>query len=181
MVSIACLGWGSLIWEPRDLPTRGSGWFEDGPPVRVEFARQSEDDRITLVMVPCGPRVESLWVLMDTECLEVAGEALRTREKTARRRIGRWSRGEHSPDSIPELAEWADERNLDHVVWTALPPRFNGQNGTMPAPEEVVKHLRELSGNARKRAEQYIRKAPPQIDTPYRRRIEEELHWKPER
>ena len=180
MVSIACLGWGSLIWDQRDLPTR-SAWSEDGPLVRVEFARQSGDNRITLVIVPDGPWVQSLWVLMDTQCFEEAAEALRKRECTAQKRIERWTRGEHSPDSIPELAEWADERNLDHVVWTALPPKFNGQNGIKPSPEEVVKHLRELSGNARKRAEQYIRKAPPQIDTPYRRRIEEELHWKPER
>lgn len=180
MVSIACLGWGSLIWDQGDLPTR-SAWSEDGPLVRIEFARQSRDDRITLVMVPDGPRVQSLWVLMDTQCHKEAVEALRKREGTVRKHIGCWTRGEHSPDPIPELAEWADERNLDYVVWTALPPKFNDQNGIVPSPEDVVKHLRELPGDARKRAEQYIRKAPPQIDTLYRRRIEEELHWKSER
>ena len=179
MVSIACLGWGSLIWNQGDLPTR-SAWFEDGPLVRVEFARQSQDDRLTLVMVADGPRVESLWVMMDTDCLEAAAEALRNREKTEREYIGRWSRGECSPDSILELAEWADERNLDHVVWTALPPQFNGKKGRQPAEEEVVKHLRALPRDARERAKQYIRKAPRQIDTPYRRRIEAELHWEPE-
>ena len=180
LAGIACLGWGSLIWDQGDLPTR-NGWSEDGPLVRVEFARHSEGDRITLVMVPSGPRVQSLWVLMDTECLEVAAKALRKREKTARWHIGCWSRGEPSPDSIPELAEWADGRNLDHAVWTALPPKFNDEDGRQPTVEEVVKHLRELPCDVRERAEKYIRKAPRQIDTPYRRRIEAEFHWEPER
>ena len=179
LTSIACLGWGSLIWAQGDLPTR-SGWSEDGPLVRVEFARQSQCDRITLVMVPCGPQVRSLWVLMDTECLEVAAECLRKREKTAPKYIDRWFRGERSPDSIPELAEWADARGLDGVVWTALPPKFHGETGKMPTDDDVVKHLQGLPCVPRERAEQYIRKAPRQIDTPYRRRIEAELHWDPE-
>jgi len=27
---IVCLGWGSLIWDHRDLPI-GGGWRNDGP------------------------------------------------------------------------------------------------------------------------------------------------------
>ena len=179
MTNIACLGWGSLIWDPRNLPIQRY-WFDDGPLIPLEFARQSMDDRITLV-ISCDARpVRSLWALMDSDRLEDAREKLRLREgRTKLKYIGDWSRGQRSPDRIPELNEWALARNIDSVIWTALPPRFNDENHRHPGVEEVLGHLRALTGTARDEAEKYIRRAPRQIDTAYRRRIEAELHWLP--
>jgi hypothetical protein len=40
-----------LIWDPRELPIQRQ-WFEDGPLVPLEFARQSNDGRMTFVIQP---------------------------------------------------------------------------------------------------------------------------------
>ena len=76
------------------------------------------------------------------------------------------------------IGEWAEKLGLDGVVWTNLPPKHNGSE-TVPLAETVVAHLKSLGDEKRKNAERYIRMAPRQIDTQYRRLIEKELEWPP--
>lgn len=179
MGRIACLGWGALVWDPRGMPTQGE-WSEDGPLIPVEFARQSQDGRITLVLIETQCLVPSLWVAMQCEDLAEAIEALRDREgispRNVDRHVCRWSAGQPSPKLIPGLSQWAEGRGLDQVIWTGLPPKFNGTEGT-PSAEQVVDYLKALTGEARDRAEQYVRKAPRQIATQCRRSIETALRW----
>ena len=180
MAIIACLGWGSLVWDPRELPIQQQ-WFEDGPLIPLEFARQSKNNRITLVVENSAKPVRSLWAIMDIDEIDAACEALRLREgasKTKPKHIGSWSIGDTPPSSIVGLDVWAGVLKLDGVVWTALPPKFQSDVRT-PSEDEVVKHLSDLTGPQRKCAEEYVRRAPRQIDTVYRRRIEATLHWFP--
>ena len=147
--------------------------------IPIEFSRQSNDDRITLVIEPSARPMRSLWALMESERLEDARERLRVREgKPKKKHIGYWTRGSLSPDSIPALKEWAQGKDIDSVIWTALPPRINKVE-RVPSVEEILSHLRQLSGTVRDQAEQYVRLAPPQIDTDNRRRIEAEFLWFP--
>lgn len=179
MARIACLGWGSLVWDPRELPIQRQ-WFTDGPFVRVEFVRQSDNGRMTLVLEASAPPVRSLWAVMDDTDIDVAREALRKREGMSKSRaaeIRGWSRGAVSPELIPDLSEWADSHGVEGVVWTGLPSKFNGVEEYTPAIREVLDYLRTLTGPRRDMAERYVRCAPPQIDTPYRRSIEAELQW----
>jgi hypothetical protein len=177
-VTIACLGWGSLIWDPRELPIQRY-WFDDGPFMRIEFTRQSKDNRITLVIQENAMPVRTLWAVMDPTDLNVAKEALRQREGNPLREfIGHWSVTEVSPGSIPQLSEWASAHGVTSVIWTALPSRFRGEDRT-PTSDEVLEHLRQLDGAQRDNAERYVRLAPRQIDTAYRRRIEAALGWTP--
>jgi hypothetical protein len=177
-MNIACLAWGSLVWDSRELPIRRR-WFTDGPFGHVEFARKSNDDRITLVLCPGSELVRLLWAQMDAGELGVAREALRARENlTAKdwsKDIEDWQAGQAEPALIPRLSTWAEANGVDAVIWTSLKPKF--ETDRIPDADEVVAHLHSLQGAQRDNAEQYVRYAPAQIDTKYRRRIEASLGW----
>ncbi len=176
-MTIACLGWGSLIWDPRELPIQGQ-WSDDGPLVSVEFSRQSRDGRITLVVESNATPVRTFWAVMDTHNLAASRSDLQKREDCKLQAIGSWSAGTQSPRSIPDLHKWASARKIDAVIWTNLKPKIGNEYRT-PSIDEVVSYLRSLRGAKRDCAERYIRLAPRQIDTAYRRRIEAELGWSP--
>ena len=193
---IVCLGWGSLIWNLNGLPVeRFTGasrpawarcakdgedvgnWQCDGPTVRVEFMRQSSENRVTLVLHEQGTLVTSFWARMTMHDIEKAKQYLAVREGTRCRRsnptptagIGHWSSGERDPEKIPGLGSWAASRDIDHVVWTALESKFRGfEDGEAPPVEKVIKYLSEQNSDA---AKEYVRCTPPQINTAYRQRI----------
>ena len=176
---IACLGWGSLIWDPRELPIR-HGWFEDGPLVRVEFLRKSKDGRVTLVLHDSAKHVRSLWALMTVADVGDARRKLAERECISSNQVetstGHWPGGDQGSPCILNIDAWAKCRGVDHVIWTKLRPRWNGEKNC-PSSERVVEYLKDLSGPIRDCAEEYIRRAPKQIDTEYRRNIEAGLGW----
>lgn len=178
---IACIGWGSLIWDMRNLDA-DCNWHADGPLLPVEFARQSRDGRITLVIVQGFARVPTLWTAFNTRDLAKARESLRQREGVFRSRAGdliaQWRRGE-TPVSEPDItvAGWAAEKDFDAAIWTNLPPRFGGIDGRVPTENEVTAYLRTLEGQVRAAAEEYVRRTPRQIATAHRRAIERSLGW----
>jgi hypothetical protein len=60
---IVCLGWGSLIWNPKDLPVED--WHGDGPALPVEFARISRGGRLTLVVADSAAQLPVLWTRLE--------------------------------------------------------------------------------------------------------------------
>lgn len=182
--AIACIGWGSVVHSPGHLRLRG-GWHYDGPLLPVEFARESGGKRITLVLCPGVPRVRTCWTLLNVPDIESAKQGLGLREyrdatpKWIRENIGFWDHATGTSFGLEAdtIVAWAKERGLAGVVWTNLSCKFNQRNGVMPTAEQVIVHLRALDGEDRQNAEEYVRKAPPQIDTPYRRLIAQELGW----
>lgn len=182
---IVCLGWGSLIWDPRRLPIQ-QPWFTDGPLAPVEFSRQSKNGRITLVIDMAAKHIPVLWARMNVTDCEEAMEALRAREEIPgsnwRSRIGCWHPDLVAPISIPSLPQWAKEHDISTVVWTALGPQYmEGEEvhptKSRPSVDWVLSYLRGLTGEKRKLAEEYFRNAPPQIDTSYRQQVESALGW----
>jgi hypothetical protein len=176
---IVCLGWGSLIWRPEKLalkePVR---WHPDGPVLPVEFARKSQKSRlVTLVLMDEGPAVPLFWAEMTSTDVDEARSDLAQREGTSVSRIGFYPSAEYFPYT-EAISLWAREKGIGGVVWTALPPRLH-DDGEVPTAEDVVAYLRSLDGETKTRAEEYVRKTPLQIKTPYRSTIERELGWTP--
>ena len=175
---IGCLGWGSLIWDPRELPV--GEWQPQGPEVNVEFVRQSSRDRLTLAIHGEADAVTSLWARMTVDRLDAAVVALAKREGTTVHNVGRWSTGASDPANVANLGSWAAQQGIDSVIWTALGPKFQHNDGrprtAAPTADDAVAYLRQISNEGKAaKAEEYVRRAP--VDTAYRQRIVRSLGW----
>ncbi|WP_122734462.1 hypothetical protein, partial [Pseudomonas viridiflava] len=111
--------------------------------------------------------------------VEAACAALREREQIPAEREGAIASLLVSRKPVGMLMEWAWERRIDAVIWTALPPRFDGIEGRVPSVEDAVAYLSGLTGETLQHARDYIEQVPEQIDTPYRRIIRRQLGWHP--
>lgn len=180
-MKIACLGWGSLIWNPGSLAIQRH-WFNDGAFLPIEFARESKDGRLTLVITPNARLVRTLWALMLTEDEDYAKKSLAIREGISGRNIEASIGMVKSQDKTKDptkmiIRDWAASLTIDAVIWTNLPPKFNNTDRIVPSIEQALDHINKLSLNERNAAEEYIRKAPKQIDTVYRAEFEKKLGW----
>ena len=183
---IVCLGWGSLIWDPRCLPIVDClHWHRDGPALPVEFARKSQDGRITLVVAEDTNCIPVLWKELDVRSLEEARKVLHERECKYESDIGIWSATCSSADPgniqhavAEDIGAWAEAKGVEGVVWTALGPNFDNDRRTKPNCDRIISYLKDLvERNEHRNAEMYVRSAPSQIRTAYRERIERELGW----
>jgi hypothetical protein len=169
----ACIGYGSLVWNPGSLPVAGE-WKTNGPHLPIELTDQ-EGTRMCLALTPGADAVETLWILLDVHGLEEAISALAEREQMTREElddpsVGAWSRSRKQGMCADRVEVWAEQNELDGVVWTALRPRFKGILGRVPSGDEVVDFLGDLRRRGvADRAEEYIRRAP--VQTAYLRRV----------
>ena len=186
-MEITFLGWGSLIWDPCDLKSKGK-WKNDGPSLPVEFRRLSGGGRITLVLYPKAEDVQALWAHADFTKLSEAIENLCDWEEIPRAHIDRIgftiiggrSRCKAALGVLERIQRWGREKGLDAVVWTDLaenPDKFKEKTGTELNDDNIIEYLKSLEGETLEKAKEYVQKAPPTIDTKLRRRISQELGW----
>ncbi|MFQ5997149.1 MAG: hypothetical protein ACE5LA_06025 [Dehalococcoidales bacterium] len=191
-MKIAVLGWGSLIWIPKRksgvLNLADDKWFSDGPGLPIEFARISRDKRLTLVLFPAAKKVPVLWAIMALNNLDEAINNLREVEGIpafSKDRIGyvnlrsREQRSSVVVDIADEIRRWACMKKVEAVIWTDLPPKFEEETGIEFTEENVISYLNNLPDDSKKKAEEYIRRAPRQIRTGLRSAIEKKLGWFP--
>ena len=189
MQKTAILGWGSLLWQPKELAfIKENDWNENGPFLPIEFARISKDGRLTLVITPYAKEVQTLYAISSHKTTEEAILNLAIREGSGRKSIGYYLRSnkEFSKDFEfkKNISNWIEKTDFDAVIWTNLGENWNiksekGEILKSIIPENRIEYLSELNGHNLAIAEEYIRKTPLQIETEYRKLIEEKLNWKP--
>jgi hypothetical protein len=187
-MKIAILGWGSLIWQPKDLKfDTNIGWKENGPVLPIEFARISNDGRLTLVITPNGTEVPTLFAVSSFDSLDLAVLNLKKREGTVKENIGSYnkSKDEFFPKDFSfkeNIKKWIQTTDFDDVIWTNLPENWEIRNKEKVVikiidPKDRIEYLQNLIGAESALAEEYIRNTPKQIATTYRELIIEALGW----
>jgi hypothetical protein len=175
-MKIAILGWGSLIWDPRDLPREGT-WQTGGPILPIEFSRVSTDCRLTLAIDPIhGVPVATRYVQSPRASLDDAIADLCQREGTAKKGVGFMGLGETScrvEALSPAIRQWGEKHGFEGIVWTDLASNFEAETGVAFSVEEAKSYLVHLPESAADRARKYVNNAPPEVDTPLRRALQQ--------
>ncbi|MBI2940400.1 MAG: hypothetical protein HYY04_08175 [Chloroflexi bacterium] len=187
---IAILGWGSLIGDPGDLPRLGD-WQPGGPVLPIEFSRVSAEGRLTLVIDPAnGQPVSTRFITSARSHLDRAIGDLRVRERTIAEYIGyvnlnlnlnraRAARRCRTTAVADTVRDWASVHGFDAVIWTDLRPNFEVKTGGPFSVERAVEYLHSLVEPTAQAAREYIQGAPEEVDTPLRRRLQEDDWLRP--
>jgi len=180
-VRIAILGWGSLLWDGGPEFDRWHGpWQYDGPALKLEFSRVSESRLGALTLVidhEHGTPATVAWCLSKRAGLEDAVCDLRSREGTTLGNIGRATitREAASLNCDPEnLIVWAQAKNLDGVIWSALKSNFQEETKQPFSVDAVVAHLKSLTPEGKVKAAEYVWRAPDFVRTRVRAALQKE-------
>ena len=160
-MKIAILGWGSLIWNPQNLNYNTEiGWQSEGPILPIEFARISNDGRLTLVITEDGTDIKTLFAISAFETLDEAILNLAIREGSSIANIGFYEKtnSQFSPSDFKfqkNIIDWMQLNNdVDAIIWTNL-----GENWkTKLVVKDRISYLSNLENPKKEKAEEYIRK-----------------------
>lgn len=185
-MSIVILGWGSLIWDQGTEKGkefdhwRKSKWeMVRDLKLPIEFSRISNSRKGALTLVidkdngsKCPVRLAS----SKRKCFEDAVCDLKRREGTCWRNIGYWSaKGDCSGHKLADrIGSWGAKRGFDAVVWTALENNFFEQKEKNFTVQNAIRHLKGLSPMGKLEAKEYIWRAPDEVRTDLRAKLEAE-------
>lgn len=191
-MNIAVLAWGSVVWDLRDLRI-ASQFAPVGPELPLEFARVSGDNRLTLVVdevvgTNCGTfAAKSVYDDLDDALTnlwkrEGSGSGSAPVDIRASRRVGfievvsgaqSAKALDRQAGSVRAVQTWAKQHGYEAVIWTALASNFPEKTGSDFSTSAALRHLDALDKLSFARALNYIWSAPPQIETPVRRSVNE--------
>ena len=156
-----------------------------GPTLALEFSRVSAKRKMGLAVcideahgAPCVTHA----ILSVRATAEAARDDLAARERAPRDLIGAVSLSEGRAEgrTAARIADWCRAQGLDGAVWTDLRPNFEEHAGVPFDHDAAEAWLLGLTGESRDEAVRYIRDAPPETDTPLRRRLDARAWWQAE-
>lgn len=180
-MKIAILGWGSLLWDPKELQIAAP--FElTGPNLPIEFCRISKDHRLTLIIDETyGTLCQTYAATSAHTELNQAVENLRLREgMSGAQDVGyvevvtqerSAAATDRHPFAVETIADWALHAGYDAVIWTALDSHFERQTRepfSVNAAMRYLEGIEQSDPEAFARALEYIRRAPAATQTPVR-------------
>ncbi|HEX5425170.1 MAG TPA: hypothetical protein VFW94_16605 [Candidatus Acidoferrales bacterium] len=182
-MNIAVIGWGSLIWCPGSLRIK-TRWRAGGPMLPIEFARISEDGRLTLVIDSNSAPQQTYWALSALDELECARRNLKDREGCSLGRVRFFpdvnAGGTIMAAVVNELKAWlAKHEDIETVIWTGLETNWAEKFQREFSPDDAVRYLEGLETEQRQarlrydRAKEYVRNAPASIQTAVRAKMRE--------
>jgi hypothetical protein len=183
MVKSVVLAWGSLVWEPRDLQVAAE-FAPNGPLLPIEFCRVAADGRLALAIDESfGALCKTYSAPSRLENLDAAIENLRAREgaskaqevgfvEPASDRQSDFAVQSH-PQVVATISAWAESLGYDAAIWSALTSNFDewGKGGEPFSVSAALQYLETLEREDPAKfgaALAYVRKAPPEVETPVR-------------
>lgn len=180
------LAWGSLVWDPRDLQISAK-FIANGPLLPIEFCRISGDGRLTLAIdetfgalcktYSAPSALEGLDATMDNLCLRegIADVSAIGFVDPASGKQSDFAMQSH-PQVVATIGAWAESLGYDAAIWTALTSNFDGwgKGGEPFSVSAALQYLETLEGKDPAKFAQalaYIRKAPPEVETPVREEV----------
>lgn len=187
--TIVVLGWGSLVWDPDDLPIvvddaehPEAAWSAGGPELPIEFSRVAVDCRLIPVLDPVnGVPVKVMYARSRRNDLDAAIVDLMKREGSSNpKRIGFVDTKDDRhrcllyPKMSGPVKEWAKQVGVDCAIWTELPSNFKAHYGRDFTLDNALSYLKELPHGMVEQAREYVNRAPASIDTPLRQKLNTE-------
>lgn len=184
-MKISVLAWGSLVWNRGKLAIVGD-FAPTGPRLPIEFCRVSRDGRLTLVIDETfGKPCVTYSALSAFDDLDAAIENLRVREGMPNTRgvgftvadRGRQSARaiERHPRAVKSITTWVKANGLDAAIWTALGSNFAEKTREPFTVEAATRYLETERAKMLDAALDYIRRAPQEVQTPFREAVN--IHW----
>lgn len=167
---IVYLSWGSLKWNPEELPIKSpDSWIASNLQLPLEFSRVSDKGkgRLTLVIDPVFGTENQVWYVdAMVKNVNQAISALRKREKTSIENIAYLNlmngkrRANHTPMAeLGVIADWMRSQRIDVAIWTDLTSNWQQIMGTNFSPERAYKYFLQSPLETRLEILEYIYKA----------------------